>query len=300
MKAKNAELEKFKLVLDFKVKEIQKTLSPKEQMLVILSASLEGLLAEIGMYRSQYEVSLHEYNEMNLKFKAVVSEAVTNEWRRRIMSERVDQIGKDVFILDREIDKEKGIKNMIINLFHHYSRNVEDFPPPNMIPLDIRNSPIFTNNFEILCADVRPETMASMIRDFILTPGVTSSHLDHMFRMEKDVRSYTQNMELTKKRAHQVDVKANLESAMFIKELNELKGEIQQRQTKLSDWALSLTKQKPLESTTPLPSIPPSKQHVPSTKLQELKELAQPDILHLDIQHVMINGLICDSVFLIY
>ena len=93
------------------------------------------------------------------------------------------------------------------------------------------------------------------MHDFVFVGKQIPKHLDHMFRMEQDVKTYEYNLARTARRgkneligvAHKVDVKANSEGAMFIKELNEMKLEMAHRQRRLEDLSKALPNKSPEE-----------------------------------------------------
>src|SRR3546814_19519978 len=80
LKKKNQELEKFKFVLDYKIKELKQQIAPRE--------------AEIGTLRQQIEemdMELEQYHRSNMSLTLMIEELKLKEIGRASCRERVGQ-----------------------------------------------------------------------------------------------------------------------------------------------------------------------------------------------------------------
>ena len=55
-----------------------------------------------------------------------------------------------------------------------------------------------------------------MLDEFVMTGKQIPKHLNHMFRLEKDIKKFDEHREETKQKAHMIGLKTHSESALFI------------------------------------------------------------------------------------
>ncbi len=74
MKKKNQELEKFKFVLDYKIKELKKQIEPRENDIQAMTSQIKEMNVELENYhKSTLELEL-SIDDLKLKLKAAEKE----------------------------------------------------------------------------------------------------------------------------------------------------------------------------------------------------------------------------------
>ncbi len=86
MKKKNQELEKFKFVLDYKIKELKRQIEPREQDIQSMKGKVKEMNFELDHYhKSNAKLDLN-INELKLKLKAAEKEVDREKEKWKMIS----------------------------------------------------------------------------------------------------------------------------------------------------------------------------------------------------------------------
>ncbi|XP_029582256.1 cilia and flagella associated protein 57 [Salmo trutta] len=120
LKKKNQELEKFKFVLDYKIKELKKQIEPRENDIKEMKEQIqemEGELDQVHKRNTQLELNI---TELRLKLKATDKEMHKETQRVRDVEALVRRFKTDLHNCVGFIQEPKRLKDSIRELYDHY------------------------------------------------------------------------------------------------------------------------------------------------------------------------------------
>ncbi|XP_042164207.1 cilia- and flagella-associated protein 57 [Oncorhynchus tshawytscha] len=120
LKKKNQELEKFKFVLDYKIKELKKQIEPRENDIKEMKEQIqemEGELDQVHKRNTQLELNI---TELKLKLKATDKEMHKETQRVRDVEALVRRFKTDLHNCVGFIQEPKRLKDSIRELYEHY------------------------------------------------------------------------------------------------------------------------------------------------------------------------------------
>ncbi|XP_064847950.1 cilia- and flagella-associated protein 57-like [Oncorhynchus masou masou] len=120
LKKKNQELEKFKFVLDYKIKELKKQIEPRENDIKEMKEQIqemEGELDQVHKRNTQLELNI---TELKLKLKATDKEMHKETQRVRDVEALVRRFKTDLHNCVGFIQEPKRLKDSIRELYDHY------------------------------------------------------------------------------------------------------------------------------------------------------------------------------------
>nr|XP_046216412.1 cilia- and flagella-associated protein 57 [Oncorhynchus gorbuscha] len=120
LKKKNQELEKFKFVLDYKIKELKKQIEPRENDIKEMKEQIqemEGELDQVHKRNTQLELNI---TELKLKLKATDNEMHKETQRVRDVEALVRRFKTDLHNCVGFIQEPKRLKDSIRELYDHY------------------------------------------------------------------------------------------------------------------------------------------------------------------------------------
>ena len=124
MKKKNQELEKFKFVLDYKIKELKSQIEPRENEIKEMKLQVSKMDAELGKYHTM-NADLHiQMSEKDLRLNAS-TEAITKEKARNaVLRNTLDRIRADIAKVIENIQTPKALADSVRKL--HRAHVVKD------------------------------------------------------------------------------------------------------------------------------------------------------------------------------
>jgi cilia- and flagella-associated protein 57 len=124
LKKKNQELEKFKFVLDYKIKELKKQIEPRERDIEGMTLQIKEMDIELENYhRSTSELEL-QIADLKLKLKAAEKEVETERDHVTGGITIVRRFKVDLEDMIQHIQDPKKLKTSLKRLYHKYCKNV--------------------------------------------------------------------------------------------------------------------------------------------------------------------------------
>eukprot|EP00063_Salmo_salar_P070075 XP_014044910.1 PREDICTED: cilia- and flagella-associated protein 57-like isoform X2 [Salmo salar] len=224
LKKKNQELEKFKFVLDYKIKELKKQIEPRENDIKEMKEQIqemEGELDQVHKRNTQLELNI---TELRLKLKATDKEMHKETQRVRDVEALVRRFKTDLHNCVGFIQEPKRLKDSIRELYDHY---IQQSDVVDIVGVD---------------ADIQREY---------------SRQREHL---ERNVASLKRKLAKDTE-VHRTDnVKIMKENVSLIKEMNDLRRELRLLRTQVHDYKsqMGISKKKVSSSDlTALTSVSP-------------------------------------------
>jgi WD40 repeat protein/ElaB/YqjD/DUF883 family membrane-anchored ribosome-binding protein len=124
LKKKNQELEKFKFVLDYKIKELKKQIEPREKDIQGMTVQIKEMDVELENYhRSTSELEL-QIADLKLKLKAAEKEVEKERSQVNTGISFVRRFKVDLEDMIQHIQDPKKLKTSLKKLYHKYCKNV--------------------------------------------------------------------------------------------------------------------------------------------------------------------------------
>ncbi|KAI9141043.1 WD repeat domain 65-like protein [Paraphysoderma sedebokerense] len=238
IKKKNQELEKFKFVLDYKIKELKKQIEPREQDIAVMTQKIKDMTTEMENYqKSNADLEL-TIRDVKLKLKGSEKEILAEKVKVRRFSAIAKRFKFDLnecFTLSQD---QRELKAALKNLHHRYCRELGQ---PEQIIAEV---------------DVGTATKSS--------PGDWSSSQDSDAQQEYiRQREYLEKTMDNLKKAiardqnkHKMDnMKIMQENVVLVREINELRKEIKLCLLKEKDQDVLPVPQNAVISQGKLPAI---------------------------------------------
>ncbi|KAL7692512.1 putative quinoprotein alcohol dehydrogenase-like superfamily [Plasmopara halstedii] len=132
LKKKNQELEKFKFVLDYKIKELKRQIEPREQEIANLKTQIEEMDAELEQYhRSNAALDLM-IGELRLKIDGMQKEVDMQAAQVAVGKSLIQQVQTDLLGCAQLLDNKKELKIAVMALHKKYEDGVTpDAKVPN-------------------------------------------------------------------------------------------------------------------------------------------------------------------------
>ncbi|KAL7750132.1 hypothetical protein RI367_004304 [Sorochytrium milnesiophthora] len=130
LKKKNQELEKFKFVLDYKIKELKKQIEPREQDIVSMSEQIKDMDEELSNYSKVNRDLELAINDLKLKLKAAEQEVQRERARVKYLHALLKRFKTDLHECAQLVQDPKQLKASLKALYHKYCKdftlNTED------------------------------------------------------------------------------------------------------------------------------------------------------------------------------
>jgi len=134
LKKKNQELEKFKFVLDYKIKELKKQIEPREQEIKSMKEQIEEMESELERFHKNNTALELNISEMKQKMRAVEKEYQRERQKLRDMEARCKRMKVDIHNCVGLIQDPKMLKISIRNLFDTHCH--DDFNDVSGLKMD--------------------------------------------------------------------------------------------------------------------------------------------------------------------
>ncbi|XP_018422114.1 PREDICTED: cilia- and flagella-associated protein 57 isoform X1 [Nanorana parkeri] len=204
LKKKNQELEKFKFVLDYKIKELKKQIEPRENEIKDMKEQIQEMEAELERFHKQNTQLDLNITELKQKLKATEREMQRERQKVRDVEALVKRFKTDMHNCVGFIQEPKKLKDTIREL---YSKYVQESDVAEIVGID---------------ADIQREYARQR------------EHLERsLSTLQKKLVKDTE--------IHRVDnVRIMQENVTLIKEINELRRELKVSRTKVHDLEVAL------------------------------------------------------------
>lgn len=120
LKKKNQELEKFRFVLDYKIKELKLQIAPREAEITTMRKQIEEMDLELEQYHKSNAALLLMISELKLKIEGLRRELVTQDDRIVVNSGLIDRFMKDLKEAHAVRNDHPILKSKVVNLFRMY------------------------------------------------------------------------------------------------------------------------------------------------------------------------------------
>ncbi|KAJ3342297.1 Cilia- and flagella-associated protein 57 [Gonapodya sp. JEL0774] len=126
LKKKNQELEKFKFVLDYKIKELKRQIEPREHDIDGMTEQIKNMDVELEQYfksNSDLEMAI---SDMKLKLKAAEKETEAEHGRVLRLASTMKRFKVDLYECTQFVQEPKALKHQIKRLYHKYCQQTTD------------------------------------------------------------------------------------------------------------------------------------------------------------------------------
>lgn len=120
LKKKNQELEKFKFVLDYKIKELKKQIEPRENDIKAMKEQIQEMESELERFHKQNTSLELNITELRLKLKATDKEMHMERQRVRDVEAVVKRFKTDLYNCVGFIQEPKKLKENVKSLYQKY------------------------------------------------------------------------------------------------------------------------------------------------------------------------------------
>ncbi|KAA3681504.1 uncharacterized protein DEA37_0008655 [Paragonimus westermani] len=136
LKKKNQELEKFKFVLDYKIKELKKQIEPRENDIKNYKEQIQEMEAELERFHKQNGQLEITITELKQKHKSVENELIQERQATRDVEAMVRRVKTDLFNCVGLIQDPKALKSSIVALYKKHIH--EDLAGDATVDADIQ------------------------------------------------------------------------------------------------------------------------------------------------------------------
>ncbi|GLD97629.1 hypothetical protein PINS_up006319 [Pythium insidiosum] len=132
LKKKNQELEKFKFVLDYKIKELKRQIEPREKEIADMKKQIEEMDAELEQYHKSNAALDLMIGELRLKMDGMQKELDAQIRQVALGKLLMKQVQNDILTCAHVIEDKKALKNAVMALNKKYEEAVAlDAKEPN-------------------------------------------------------------------------------------------------------------------------------------------------------------------------
>ncbi|XP_062849861.1 cilia- and flagella-associated protein 57 [Trichomycterus rosablanca] len=249
LKKKNQELEKFKFVLDYKIKELKKQIEPRENEIKEMKEQIQKMEGELEQFHQKNTQLELDVAEMNLKLRATDKEMHREKQRVRDVESLVRRFKIDLHNCVGFIQEPKQLKDAVRDLYERYVQQ--------------------SDTLEIVAVD------ADIQREY-------ARQREHL---EKNVASLKRKLAKDNE-VHQADkVKIMKENVTLIKEINDLRKELRQARSQIHEHetqtrvvkrkSRSATDVKTASSAAPRPTFEEEAERIIQLQRLEIQRLRQ-------------------------
>ncbi|KAI9149781.1 hypothetical protein H9P43_009960 [Blastocladiella emersonii ATCC 22665] len=130
LKKKNQELEKFKFVLDYKIKELKKQIEPREQDIMSMSEQIKNMDEELSSYnKSNTNLDLM-ISDLKLKLRAAEKQVQVEKSKVKYFNAMVKRFKADLNECASHIQDPKPLKQKVRELYQTYCKNLVNIEAP--------------------------------------------------------------------------------------------------------------------------------------------------------------------------
>uniref|UniRef100_A0A8W4FJK8 Cilia and flagella associated protein 57 n=1 Tax=Sus scrofa TaxID=9823 RepID=A0A8W4FJK8_PIG len=230
LKKKNQELEKFKFVLDYKIKELKKQIEPRENEIKVMKEQIQEMEAELGRFHKQNTQLELNITELWQKLRATDQEMRRERQKERDLEALVKRFKMDLHNCVAYIQEPRLLKGKVRALFEKYVQR------------------------------------ADMVEIAGLNSDLQQEYARQREHLERNLATIKKKV-VKESELHRTDyVRIMQENVLLIKEINELRRELKLTRSQVYDLeaALKLTKKTQPQDVTEkvsgedLPGIPPT------------------------------------------
>ncbi|DBA01209.1 TPA: hypothetical protein N0F65_002344 [Lagenidium giganteum] len=132
LKKKNQELEKFKFVLDYKIKELKRQIEPREKEIADMKKQIEEMDAELEQYHKSNAALDLMIGELRLKMDGMQKEMNIQVSQVAMGKLLMKQVQSDIMACAQLLEEKKALKNSVMALNKKYEEGVvADTKEPN-------------------------------------------------------------------------------------------------------------------------------------------------------------------------
>ena len=125
LKKKNQELEKFRFVLDYKIKELKMQIAPREEEIALMRKQIEDMSGELAQYHKSNGALNLMISELKLKADGMRREFALQEERYQMNSRVIEKYKKDLQEISTPVYRESFVK-LKVGLTRLYREYLQD------------------------------------------------------------------------------------------------------------------------------------------------------------------------------
>ncbi|XP_036925516.1 cilia- and flagella-associated protein 57 isoform X2 [Sturnira hondurensis] len=125
LKKKNQELEKFKFVLDYKIKELKKQIEPREKEIKVMKEQIQEMEAELERFHKQNSQLELNITELWQKLRATDQEMRRERQKERDLEALVKRFKTDLHNCVAYIQEPRQLKEKVRGLFEKYVQRAD-------------------------------------------------------------------------------------------------------------------------------------------------------------------------------
>jgi len=123
LKKKNQELEKFKFVLDYKIKELKRQIEPRENEIAEMRTQIEEMDLELEQYHKSNSALDLMIGELRLKMDGMSKEISTQQKKIEMGNEFIAKFRRDLQSVALKIGNNKALKDGVMRLYKIYAQD---------------------------------------------------------------------------------------------------------------------------------------------------------------------------------
>ncbi|XP_065185398.1 cilia- and flagella-associated protein 57-like [Sycon ciliatum] len=213
IRKKNQELEKFKFVLDFKIKELKRQIEPRDATIARKESKINRMTAELSAYEKAYHAYKHEATGYKQKLESQEGEMLQQQEKIRVLGLLIKNLKKDLSDALGLIQYPKELKKSVITMGETYLP--KDKKPEEVVQKPSMMSESENSAYVINCLERSNEALDKTLSK------------DRKIHREEKARILAENVQL-------------------IKEINELRGDLKSTRTRVHDLEVAAKSQRTL------------------------------------------------------
>ena len=120
LKKKNQELEKFRFVLDYKIKELRMQIAPREKEIVLMTQQIDDMRLEVDQYHKSNAALNLMISELKLKADGMRRELITQSERQEMNLRVQTNYQKDLMVVMEVRGQPKLLKAQVVAMYRRY------------------------------------------------------------------------------------------------------------------------------------------------------------------------------------
>ncbi|KAJ3180167.1 Cilia- and flagella-associated protein 57 [Gaertneriomyces sp. JEL0708] len=198
LKKKNTELEKFKFVLDYKIKDLKRQIEPRESSIIGMTHQIREMDTELKEYHDRNTKLELVIGDLKEKLKSTENEVKRERQRRDTMSKVLERFRVDLNDVVGVVQEPKLLKSGVKSLYHKYCLNNQ------------------TTISRTASADESPQSSVD----------AQSEHNRHLHHLHHTLSSLRQKLQKDTALHRGDNVKIMLENVQLIREINGLRRDV--------------------------------------------------------------------------
>ena len=235
LKKKNQELEKFKSVLDYKLKELKREMEPREKEIQSLLAQIEEMDAELSQHHQLNNILELKHGDLQNRFRTSESEVTSIKKDVEQLNHHYKKLQIELAECASSIKQPKEFKT---NLLHLYQKYCKANSQPNL-------SSSSGNQSSTQASHVKKPHTADATRQHHLSSRdkqkIKEEITSQRDQLEKALKQMKEKVEHDKDSHRLQNTRIMRENMMLIDEINQLRKEMKRKQALMKSMGKNVT-----------------------------------------------------------